>query len=51
MAYRDIGSNGQKWNDLYLAGNINAGGNITAPTFIGNLSGNATNATFATTAG
>ncbi len=50
MGYRDIGSNGQKWNDLYLAGNIAAGGTITAPTFIGNLSGNATSATTAGTA-
>ena len=32
-------------------GSITAGGNITAPNFVGNLSGNANSATYATTAG
>jgi hypothetical protein len=46
--YRDIGATANRWNNLYLSGTINAAGTITAPTFVGNLSGNATTATTAT---
>jgi hypothetical protein len=45
LVYRDIGSSAQRWNNLYLNGTINAGGAITAPTFVGNLTGNAATAT------
>jgi hypothetical protein len=45
LAYRNIGSPGLSWNNMTLAGNATIGGTVTAPTFIGNLSGNAATAT------
>ena len=45
---KDIGATGNRWADLWLSGNATIAGTVTAPTFVGNLTGNATTATTAT---
>lgn len=42
---KDLGATGNRWANLWLSGNATIGGTVTAPTFVGNLSGNATTAT------
>lgn len=42
---KDIGATANRWANLWLSGNATIAGTVTAATFVGNLTGNATTAT------
>ena len=47
---KDIGASTNRWNNLWLSGNANVTGSVTAGSFVGPLTGNASTATALQTA-